>query len=124
MAKKKSKNKAASRADKAKSPAKKREPPAKMIVRPTAAPVRKSEAAPASTRERATQQTDNERTPFAERVAHMGASHVAAAAGAGVVSTAASVYAVGKGWVSPKLASGVVAGTGAATRTGHPLPLV
>jgi hypothetical protein len=113
MAKKKSKTKAEPRADKAKR-TKKREPPAKMIVRPTAAPARKSASTPAPSK--ASQETDNdERTPLAERVASMGASHITTAAGAGVVSTAASVFAVGKGWASPKLASGLVAGTGAAT---------
>ena len=114
MARKKSKNKAASKPDKARSVTKKREPPAKMIVRPTTAPARKSESPPARAQDSAAEETDDKRTPFGERVANMGASHAATAAGAGVVSTAASVFIVGKGWASPKLTSGLVAGTGAA----------
>lgn len=56
-----------------------------------------------------------ERTPFAQRIENMDGSHVASAAAAGVLSSAAAVSAVAQGWLGPGACAAILMGTGAAT---------
>ena len=100
------KPKAAKSRAKARTAEEKRAPRPRSIIR-NAAPAR---AAPRS----APTEEEPERTALTTRVDDMGASHVGAGIGAGVLGNAVSVLLVGQGWVGPKLTAGLLVGTGAA----------
>ena len=60
-------------------------------------------------------QPESERPTIKERVEEMDGSHVAVGVGAGALGNMLGVLVVGKGWVGPKTAAGLLVGTGALT---------
>lgn len=118
------KKQASSKKGTARTKSKKREPP--KAVKQTAKPktqvaLKRNDRASQTQKTRAAAQRDREeaRTPLAERVESMGASHVAVSIGSGVAWSALGVVAVGQGWVGPKLTAGLMMGSGtAATAAG------